>query len=167
MTTVIFFSISILVFIIVIHRQLTSNFLHLESLKIATCDSDIIDLLHDYGNRLSNSLLENDASKKSKPTPNSSETERQEYIRKKYIEKEYLRPYRSKDQHTWSKDELNKLLYENIETADYKKTIHLIILGADPNYSEKNFAVADHAQRHQQTKQMKIILANGGKHLVC
>jgi hypothetical protein len=27
------------------------------------------------------------------------------------------------------------------------------------------FAVADHAKRHQQIKQMKIILANGGKYL--
>jgi hypothetical protein len=55
------------------------------------------------------------------------------------------------------------MLYENVETADYKKTLYLIILGANPNYSEKMFAVADHAERHQQTKQMKIILANGGR----
>jgi len=55
------------------------------------------------------------------------------------------------------------MLYENVETSDCGKTLHLIMLGADPNYSQKMFAVADHAKRHQQIKQMKIILANGGK----
>ncbi|CAF4841160.1 unnamed protein product, partial [Rotaria socialis] len=45
------------------------------------------------------------------------------------------------------------MLYENVETADYKITLHLIMLGADTNYSEKNFATADQAQRHQQIKQ--------------
>jgi hypothetical protein len=55
------------------------------------------------------------------------------------------------------------MLYENVETSDCLKTLHLIMLGANPNYSQKMFAVADHAKRHHQTKQMKIILANGGK----
>lgn len=55
------------------------------------------------------------------------------------------------------------MLYENVETTDCGKTLHLILLGANPNYSQKMFSVADHAKRHQQIKQMKIILANGGK----
>jgi hypothetical protein len=55
------------------------------------------------------------------------------------------------------------MLYENVETSDCGKTLHLIMLGADPNFSQKMFSVADHAKRHQQIKQMKIILANGGK----
>ena len=54
------------------------------------------------------------------------------------------------------------MLYENVETPDCQKTLHLLILGADANYSEKMFPVADHAKRYQQTKQMKLILANGG-----
>jgi hypothetical protein len=144
--------------ITVVHRFLTSDFLRLQSLLTTACDHDLIDLLHDYGNQFANSLLENDSSKLSKPNDNSSESERVEYIRKKYIEKIYLR-----SNHVYNQDELNKMLYENVETADYKKTLYLIILGANPNYSEKMFAVADHAERHQQTKQMKIILANGGR----
>ncbi|CAF4181505.1 unnamed protein product, partial [Rotaria sp. Silwood2] len=145
----------------VIHHRLTSNFLRLQSLMTNTCDSDLIDLFHDYGNQFANSLLENNSSINSKPNTNSTEFERKQYIRKKYIEKINLRPYQS-NQQTYTKDQLNKMLYENVETIDYKKTLHLIMLGADPNYSEKNFSVADHAQRHQQIKQMKIILANGG-----
>ncbi|CAF3565081.1 unnamed protein product [Rotaria sordida] len=144
-----------------IHHRLTSNFLRLQSLMTNTCDSDLIDLLHDYGNQFTNSLLENNSSKNSKPNINSTEFERKQYIRKKYIEKIYLQPYQS-NHYTYTQDQLNKMLYENVETTDYKKTLHLIMLGADPNYSEKNFAIADHAQRHQQIKQMKIILANGG-----
>ncbi len=144
--------------ITVVHRFLTSDFLRLQSLLTTACDHDLIDLLYDYGNQFANSLLENDSSKISKPNDNSSESERVEYIRKKYIEKIYLR-----SNHVYNQDELNKMLYENVETADYKKTLYLIILGANPNYSEKMFAVADHAERHQQTKQMKIILANGGR----
>ena len=58
------------------------------------------------------------------------------------------------------------MLYENVETSNCGKTLHLIMLGANPNYSQKMFAVADHAKRHQQIKQMKIILANGGKIIV-
>ncbi len=144
--------------ITVVHRFLTSDFLRLQSLLTTACDHDLIDLLYDYGNQFANSLLENDSSKLSKPNDNSSESERVEYIKKKYIEKIYLR-----SNHVYNQDELNKMLYENVETADYKKTLYLIILGANPNYSEKMFAVADHAERHQQTKQMKIILANGGR----
>jgi len=144
--------------ITVVHRFLTSDFLRLQSLLTTACDHDLIDLLYDYGNQFANSLLENDSSKLSKPNDNSSESERVEYIKKKYIEKIYLR-----SNHVYNQDELNKMLYENVETTDYKKTLYLIILGANPNYSEKMFAVADHAERHQQTKQMKIILANGGR----
>jgi hypothetical protein len=55
------------------------------------------------------------------------------------------------------------MLYENVETSDCKKTLHLIILGANVNYSEKRFAVADHAERHQQIQQLKILLVNGGR----
>jgi len=149
------------VFITAIHRRLTSDFLRLQSLLCVTCDHYLIDLLHDYGNKYMNSLLENDLSKNSKPNDNSSELEREEYIRKKYIEKIYLQFNQN-----YTQDELNKKLYENVETSNYKKTLQLIILGANPNYSEKMFAVADHAKRHQQIKQMKIILANGGKYFL-
>ena len=123
----------------------------------------MIDLLHDYGNQFSNSLLEYNCSTISKPNENSSEFERKQYITKKYIEKCYLQSYQSN--HNCTQEQLNKMLYENVETSDYKKTLHLIMLGADPNYSEKSFAIADHAQRHRHMKQMKIILANGGKYI--
>ena len=96
-----------------------------------------------------------------KPTEQSNDLERQQYIRKKYIERIYLQSYYR--HRTLSEDELNRMLYENVETDDYGKTIHLLMLGANANYSDKMFSVADHAKRHQQTKQMKIILANGGK----
>ncbi len=141
-----------------IHRRLTSDFLHLQSLLSTTCDHYLIDLLHDYGNEFVNNLLENDIAKTSKPNDDSSELEREEYIRKKYIEKSYLQ-----SDYDYTQEELNKMLYENVETSDYEKTLHLILLGANPNYAEKMFAVADHAKRYQQIKQMKIILANGGK----
>ncbi len=128
---------------------------------IPTCDPDLVDLLHDFGNKFSNSLLENNSSESLKPNDTSSELEREEYIRKKYIEKIYLRPYQPN--YNYTQDQLNKMLYENVETSDCKKTLHLIILGANVNYSEKMFAIADHAKRHQQIQQMKIILVNGGR----
>ena len=102
-------------------------------------------------------------SKNLKPPKNSSILEREEYIRNKYIRKNYLQPYH--DNQTYTQEQFNKMLYENVETSDCKKTLHLLMLGADPNYSEKRFAVADHAQRHQQIKQMKLILANGGRNV--
>jgi hypothetical protein len=147
-----------------IHSRLTWNFLHLQSLMTTACDSDLIDLLHDYGNQFSNTLLEDNLSKNDKPNADSSEFEREEYIRNKYLEKLYLRSHQLKNPYT--QEQLNKMLYENVETSNYKKTLHLIMLGANPNYSEKMFAVADHAKRYQQIKQMKIILANGGTSLL-
>jgi hypothetical protein len=149
------------VFIAAVHRRLTSDFLCLQSLLSVACDHYLIDLLHDYGNKFMNSILENDLSNISKPNDNSSELEREEYIRKKYIEKSFTHL-----NHNYTQEQLNKFLYENVETSHYKKTLHLIILGANPNYSEKMFAVADHAKRHQQIKQMKIILANGGRYFL-
>ncbi|CAF1367503.1 unnamed protein product [Adineta steineri] len=144
-----------------VHRLLTSDFLRLQSLLTTACDPYLIDLLCDYGNEFSNSLLENETSQFSKPNDNSSEFEREQYIRKKYIEKIYLRSNQSN--YYYTQYDLNKMLYENVETTDCGKTLHLIMLGADPNYSEKMFPVADHAKRHQQIKQLKIILANGGQ----
>ena len=60
-------------------------------------------------------------------------------------------------------ENLNQTLYENVESNDVESTLTLIIHGADPNYSEKTFSVVDHAKLYQQTKQVKILLANGGK----
>ncbi|CAF1123407.1 unnamed protein product [Adineta ricciae] len=143
-----------------IHRLITSDFLRLQSLLTIACDPHLIELLVEFGNQFSNNLLENDSSLLVKPTEQSNDLERQQYIRKKYIEKIYLQSYYR--HRTLSQDELNRMLYENVETTDYGKTIHLFMLGANANYSDKMFSVADHAKRHQQTKQMKIILANGG-----
>jgi hypothetical protein len=75
----------------------------------------------------------------------------------------YLQPLQINNKNNFTQDQLNEMLYENVETSDCGKTLHLIMLGANTNYSHKMFAVADHAKRHQQIKQMKIILANGGK----
>lgn len=121
------------------------------------CDHYLIDLLHDYGNKCLNNFLENDQAKIQKPNAQSSDHEREEYIRKKYLEKLYLQEHEN-----YTVEQLNQMLYENVETSNYVKTLYLLVLGANPNYSEKMFAVADHAKRHQQIKQMKIILANGG-----
>ena len=143
-----------------IHRRLTSHFLHLHSFLNNKCDHYLIDLLHDYGNKYLNNFLENDQAKIHKPNAQSSDIEREEYIRQKYLDKVYLQEHE-----IYTPDELNRMLYENVETSDYLKTVSLLILGANPNYSEKMFAIADHAKRHQQIKQMKIILVNGGTNI--
>lgn len=98
-----------------------------------------------------------------KPNYSSNSTEREQYIRQKYIEKLHLQPLEINGRNSFSPQQLNEMLYENVETTDCGKTLHLILLGANPNYSQKMFSVADHAKRHQQIKQMKIILTNGGK----
>lgn len=147
-----------------VHQRLTSDFLRIQSLIATSCDPDLIDLLREFGNEYSNDLLEAKLSDGIKPTYESSLDDREQYIRKKYLEKSFLRPLlHPKSHQPLNQDELNRNLYENVETADWKKTLHLLMLGANPNYSEKMFAVADHAKRHQQFKQMKLILANGGR----
>ncbi|CAF2731513.1 unnamed protein product [Rotaria sp. Silwood2] len=146
-----------------VHDLLTSDFLRLQSLTTTTsCDSDLIDLLYDYGNQYSNKLLENSSLGILKPNYTSTQIEREQYIRKKYLDKLYLQPLEINNKNTFTQEQLNEMLYENVETSDCGKTVHLIMLGANPNYSQKMFAVADHAKRHQQIRQMKIILANGG-----
>ncbi len=148
-----------------VHQQLTSDFLHLQSLLTTACDPDLIDLLHDYGNEYSNNLLGDHSFDQFKPNYTSTHDQREQYIRKKYIEKIHLQPLEINTKSIFTQEQLNEMLYENVETSDCMKTLHLIMLGANPNYSQKMFAVADHAKRHQQTKQMKIILANGGKEM--
>ncbi|CAF4528712.1 unnamed protein product, partial [Rotaria socialis] len=143
-----------------IHRFLTSDFLRLQSLTTTSCDPDLIDLLHDYGNEYSNKLLENHSLGILKPTYTSTQLEREQYIRKKYLDKMYLQPLQF-NRINLTQEQLDVLLYENVETLDCGKTLHLLMLGANPNFSQKMFAVADHAKRHQQIRQMKLILANG------
>ena len=128
-----------------------------------SCDPDLIELLHDYGNAYSNRLLETNCAGAVKPTYNSSLNEREQYIKKKYVERLFLQTLPgSKTANKPTQAELDQILYENVETADCGKTLHLIMLGANPNYAQKMFVVTDHAKRHQQLKQMKLILSNGG-----
>lgn len=134
----------------------------MQSLITTSCDPDLIDLIHDYGNEYANKLLENNCLGILKPNETSTKIEREQYIRKKYLDKAYLQPLQIHNKTTFTQDELNEILYESVETSDCGKTLHLIILGANTNFSQKMFAVADHAKRHQQFKQMKLILANGG-----
>ncbi|CAF5204648.1 unnamed protein product, partial [Rotaria magnacalcarata] len=143
-----------------IHRLLTSDFLRLQSLTTTSCDPDLIDLLHDYGNEYSNKLLENHSLGILKPTYASTQIEREQYIRKKYLDKMYIQPLQFNKKNL-TQEQLDVLLYENVETSDCGKTLHLLMLGANPNFSQKMFAAADHAKRHQQIRQMKLILANG------
>lgn len=140
---------------------MTSDFLYLQSLKIIAEDFDWVELFRDLGNHFTNSLLENSAAHSIKPTEKSSFEERSIYIQKKYLEKCFV---------PWSKstlnvEKLNQQLYQTVQTPDCPTTLRLLIQGADPNYSEKVFPVADHAKRHQQSKQSKLILANGGKQI--
>lgn len=148
-------------FLSVVHRSLTSQFLRLQSLLITDCDPDLVELLREYGNEFSNRLLEQQIPPTMvKPTYQSSQFEREQYITKKYVNREFL----SRSQYSnKSQEELNEILYENVETSNCAKTLHLLMLGANPNYSPKTFTVADHARRHQQWRQMKLIVANGGK----
>ena len=140
------------------HRRLTSDFLQLQPLTAIAYDVDLVDLFHYYGNRYANSLLENEQSAQLKPNEKSSQREREDYIRRKYR----INCYAQLSTPNLTQNQLNQMLYENVETSDYKTTLRLIMQGADANYVEKMFSVADHAQRYQQVKQMKLILANGG-----
>ena len=141
-----------------VHRRLTSDFLQLQPLTAIASDVDLVDLFHYYGNQYANSLLENEQAAQLKPNENSPRQERDDYIRRKYR----IKCYAQFSTPNLTQNQLNQMLYENVETSDYKTTLRLIMQGADANYSEKMFSVADHAQRYQQIKQMKLILANGG-----
>ena len=156
-------SIAIVCVHIDVHQRLTGDFLRVQSLITTACDPDLIELLHVYGNEYSNRLLEANCLGILKPSYNSSLNEREQYIRRKYVERAFLQPLpSSKPTSKPTQAELDQILYENVETADCGKTLHLIMLGANPNYAQKMFVVADHAKRHQQLKQMKLILSNGG-----
>ena len=141
-----------------VHRQLTSEFLHLQTLRIIAEDSDWVELFRDLGNHFSNSLLENSNAKSIKPKETSSAEDRSVYIEKKYVKKCFV-PWSNT---TLNIEHLNQQLYATVETPDFPTTLRLLIQGADPNYSQKVFPVADQAKRHQQIKQSKLILANGG-----
>lgn len=142
-----------------IHDRTTSTFLHLQPLPTLCTDSDFVELFHDYGNQFANSLLEDRLPREKKLRENSSEQEREEFIQKKYCEKAFV--FQAKRR--VSANDLNRMLFENVETQHCGTTLELIIQGADPKYSEKIFSVVDHAKRYQQMKQVKILLANGGK----
>lgn len=152
----------ICLFLLGVHGLLTSDFLRLQSITTTSCDPDLIDLLRDYGNEYANKLLENTCLGILKPNSTSTKVEREQYIKKKYVDKAFLQPLCINNKTNFTQDQLNEILYENVETSDCGKTLHLLMLGANPNYSQKMFAVADHAKRHQQSQQMKLILANGG-----
>ncbi|CAF1443614.1 unnamed protein product, partial [Didymodactylos carnosus] len=145
-----------------VHRRLTCDFLSLQSLLTVNCDPDLIELLKELGNEYSNGLLEHSSFSILKPNEQSSDYEREQYVKEKYINKNYLRPL-DDNINSHHQYDLDRLLYENVETNDYRLTLQLLMHGANPNYFEKMFSVTDHAKRHQQIKQMKLVYANGGQ----
>ena len=122
-----------------VHQSLTSDFLRLQSLLTTACDPDLIDLIHDYGNAYFNNILGDHSFDSLKPNYMSTQDEREQYIRKKYIERIHLQPFEINNKSTFTQEQLNQMLYENVETFDCLKTLHLIMLGANPNYSQKMF----------------------------
>lgn len=134
---------------------MTTDFLELRSLLSTDCDPDLIDLIREHGNGFGNRLLEHSLPNGVKPNYRSTEHEREQYIKRKYVNRDFLQQF--------DHGKLDECLYENVETSNSGKTLHLLMSGANPNFSQKMFTVFDHAKRHQQWKQMKLVATNGGK----
>jgi len=115
-----------------IHRSLGTHVSKVRSLTLDTLafTSDIVEIIMQVGNRLSNQVWEARLDPTSKLTPLGSRDTRLRFITEKYVNRVYVSPstYHSPDEH----------LLASVKKNDIVQVLHAIALKANPNTHDKS-----------------------------
>lgn len=128
-----------------VHRNLGRHVSQVRSLKKGIWDSNQLELMYVLYSNGSNNIWEhslldpqNTNKIKRKPTPRDPVLPTKEnFIKAKYAQMAFaLRP--SKDDSVITQDDLNRQLWSCVRTAHVETTLRLLVLGADPNYIDRD-----------------------------
>ncbi|KAH3759582.1 stromal membrane-associated GTPase-activating protein 2 [Pelomyxa schiedti] len=114
-----------------VHRALGTHISKVRSLTLDKWNPDMLLYMKYTGNKKVNEILEClSPLPLTKPTAKSERALREQFIKSKYEVKKFVQ------QQSMSQDELNKALYISIQNsnADVKSILHLMVVGADPNW---------------------------------
>lgn len=120
-----------------IHRSLGTHISKVRSLTLdnTSFTKDIVEILLQVGNRVSNMVWEARLDRSNKPTSNSSREQRLKFITTKYVHKEYVSPLSVTPSHYSTPDDT---LLASIKKNDIQGVIYAIALGANMNATDRS-----------------------------
>ena len=122
-----------------IHRSLGTHITKVRSLTLDTTSfsTDIVELLLQVGNRVSNMVWEATLDPVKKPGPAMSREQRLRFITAKYVDKEYVAPLSPATSRFGTPDEA---LLASIKQNDVRGVLYALALGASPNATDRSRA---------------------------
>lgn len=139
-----------------IHRSLGTHVSKVRSLTLDTVSftSDIVEIMMQIGNRISNQIWEAKLDQALKPQPNANREQRLRFINDKYVERLYVAPLSLTQSHYSTSDET---LLASVKKDDIQQVLYALALRANPNAADKSrnthavflaLAAADPASPH-------------------
>ena len=123
-----------------IHRSLGTHISKIRSLTldITSFTTDIVEVLLQVGNRVSNMVWEARLDKVQavpKPSPQASRDQRLKFITTKYVNKAYVEPISTALSHYSTADET---LLASVKKNDIQGVLYALALGANPNATDRS-----------------------------
>ena len=139
-----------------IHRSLGTHVSKIRSLTLDTVSftADIVEIIVQIGNRLSNQIWEAKLDPSQKPNAQATRDQRLRFITDKYVERTYVTPISATLSHYSTADET---LLASIKKNDIQQVLYAIALRANPNAADRSrnthavflaLAAADPASPH-------------------
>ncbi|KAI9781389.1 MAG: hypothetical protein M1839_005983 [Geoglossum umbratile] len=120
-----------------IHRSLGTHISKVRSLTLDTTSftTDIVELLLQVGNRVSNMIWEAKLDSAARPGQQSTREQRLKFITTKYVERAYVQPISSTLSHYSTADET---LLASVKKNDLQGVLYALALKANPNTADKS-----------------------------
>ncbi len=120
-----------------IHRSLGTHISKVRSLTLDTTSftTDIVELLLQVGNRVSNMVWEAKLDRSQKPSSVATREHRLKFITAKYVQREFVAPISSTLSHYSTPDET---LLASIKKNDIQGVLYGLALGANPNVKDRS-----------------------------
>ncbi|MCJ1261374.1 hypothetical protein MMC22_001238 [Lobaria immixta] len=120
-----------------IHRSLGTHISKIRSLTldVTSFTTDIVEVLLQIGNRVSNMVWEAKLDPSQKPLPQANREQRLKFITSKYVDKACITPISTTLSHYSTPDET---LLASIKKNDIQGVLYAIALGANPNATDRS-----------------------------
>lgn len=120
-----------------IHRSLGTHISKIRSLTldVTSFTTDIVEMLLQIGNRVSNMVWEAKLDPSQKPLPQASRDQRNKFITSKYADKAYVTPISTTLSHYSTPDET---LLASVKKNDIQGVLYAIALSANPNATDRS-----------------------------
>ena len=120
-----------------IHRSLGTHVSKVRSLTLDTVSftADIVEIIMQIGNRISNQIWEARLDSSMKPPPQATRDQRLRFITDKYVERLYVEPLSVKLSHYATADDT---LIASVKRNDIQQVLYAIALQANPNATDRS-----------------------------